>query len=70
MVSLLKLLERWPSVLQHNYFTIYDRVGYIYSYRAPMTTSNHLPNQLLMLSFGLKACKLYLKDSDSYGNTF
>jgi hypothetical protein len=27
MVPLLQLLERWPSMLQHNYFTIYDRSG-------------------------------------------
>jgi len=35
-----------------------------------MITSNQLLNQLLMLSFGFKVYKLYLKDSDSYGNTF
>ena len=40
-------------------------LGYIYSYRARMTASNHLPIQLLTLSFGFKACKLYLEDSDS-----
>jgi len=33
-----------------------------------MITSNQLPNQLPMLSFGFKACKLYSLDSDSHGN--
>jgi len=44
-------------------------VGYIYSYSAQRTTSNQLPIRLLILSFGPKACKLYLEDRDSYGNT-
>ncbi len=34
-----------------------------------MATSNHLPNQLLMLSFGLKAYKLYLEDSVGLSRT-
>ncbi len=35
-----------------------------------MITSNQLPNQLPILPFGFKACKLYSLDSDSYGNAF
>ena len=45
-------------------------VGYIYSYSAQRTTSNQLPIRLLILSIRSKACKLYLEDRDSYGNTF
>ena len=47
-----------------------ELIGYIYSYSAQRTTSNQLPIRLLILSFGSKACKLYLEDRDSCGNTF
>ena len=60
LIAMLTLSNEVRNAFRKKYS---NRVGYIYSYRAQMITSNLFPNQSLMLSFGLKTFKLYLEDS-------